>query len=586
MRLFLQVGLGLLFSLQAFSQEVTIPFRVGNGYGLSDYNGKLINKNKYDQINYNRKMPKGYFAFKNKEDNGLVYNGKIVVSGPEYDEFGVEPNKFIIAVLKKNSVSRSTSAFKTEKEYNDFKRRNREGYALFNLKGENIYPDNFKKIIPVDTTGASSLAPKRARYALMATTNFDDRFSLFVYDCDKQKISEWLLKDYDKIKLDRGLTVPGKSIALTATKDKSDSASPMRINHINGKFVLQPVTSEYQPGIKEQFESEYGRTEVIAEPGYGSGTGTGKSNYTTEAVPPPPPAYGKAYEKPDEANLEKSKPKVVKKYIVQTFDIKDGKLFLNERIGGEKEVKSGTEFPMPPAPAGQTYSFDSFANTAITQDTEEKRITQKNIIRYKIGTQYGIVLSERRLIQASYDSISPIRYAVSNEEQLLFVVGRKDKATQSMKYGLIDTDEKVILPINYEELDPYGLGRSYFGARSDIKVYTKNWRFKENGKYGVITPFDGVVLAAEYDGIEWNPSRFSGHQDDFISLKKDGLYGFVLGADFKEANIVQPIFPYKVGFYDRNYQKEKGLLLFGLVDNEGKFFCYARKDGYLYYKAK
>ncbi|WP_347069574.1 hypothetical protein [Flavobacterium sp. WV_118_3] len=588
MRLFLQVGLGLLFSVQAFSQEVTIPFRVGNVYGLSDYNGKLVNKNKYDQINYNRKMPKGYFAFKNKEANGLAYNGKVLVSGPEYDEFGVEPNKFIIAVLKKNSVSRSTSTFKNEKEYNDFKKRSREGYALFNLKGENIYPANFKKILPVDTTGVSAANAKRARYALMATTNFDDQFSLLVYDCDKQKISEWLLKDYAKIKLDRGLTIPGKSIALTASKDKSDNPVPMQVINIDGKFLLQQATSEYRKGIKEQFESEYGTTEVIADPesGSGLGRGTNKPNYTTEAVPPPP-AYGAGVKVPgDGDSFERSKPKAVKKYIIQTFEIKDGKLFLNEQIGGKNEVKPGTEFPMPPVAEGQTYTFESFPYGTTIQDTDEKRVTQKNIIRFKSGDQYGIVLSPERLIPASYDTINPIRYSVSREEQLLFVVGKKEKGTENIKYGLIDQNEKEIIPMRYEDLDPYGLVRSYFATKSDSNVYSKNWRFKENGKYGVITPFDGIVLPAVYDAIEWNPTRFSGHQDDFVSLKKEGLYGFVLAADFKEANIIQPIFPYKVGFYDRNYQKEKGLLLFGLVDNEGKFFCYARKDGFLYYKAK
>ncbi|MEO4005575.1 hypothetical protein [Flavobacterium sp. CAU 1735] len=588
MRLFLHVGLGFLFSLQAFSQEVTIPFRVGNVYGISDYNGKLVNKNKFDQISYNRKMPKGYFTFKNKEENGLAYNGKTLISGPEYDEFGIEPNKFIVAVLKRNRISRPTSTFKNEKEYNDFKRKNREGYALFNLKGENIYPDNFKKIIPVDTTGFSSVDRKKARYALMATTNFEDQFSLFVYDCDKQKISEWLLKDYDKIKLDRGLTVPGKSIALTASKDKSDSATPMEVNHIDGKFVLQPLTSEYRPGLKERFESEYGTTELVADPEYGSGLGRGtnKPNYTTEMVPPPP-AYGTGVNTtvPNDA-IEKNRPKVVKKYSIQTFEIKDGKLFLKEIIAGQKEAKTETEFMLPPVPAGLTYTFESFPYTNTTQDTDEKRVTQKNIIRFKLGDQYGVVLTQERMIPCKYDSISPIKFTHSGQEQLLFVVGQKDATTQTIKYGLMDSDEKVILPITYEELDPHGLVKSYTSTRTDIRVYNKNWLFKQNGKYGIITAYDGIVLPAEYDEIEWNKARFLGHQDDFVSLKKDGLYGFVLGADFKEANIVQPVFPHKVGFYDRNYQKEKGLLLFGLIDNDGKFFCYARKDGYLYYKAK
>ncbi|THF53097.1 hypothetical protein E6C50_02520 [Flavobacterium supellecticarium] len=584
MRLFLHVGLGLLFSFQAFSQEVTIPFRVGNVYGISDYNGKLVNKNKFDQISYNRKMPKGYFSFKNKEENGLAYNGKTLVSGPEYDEFGIEPNKFIIAVLKRNRVSRSTSTFKNEKEYNDFKRRNREGYALFNLKGETIYPDNFKKIIPVDTTGVSATGAKRARFALMATTNFDDQFSLFVYDCDKQKISEWLLKDYDKIKLDRGLTVPGKSIALTASKAKSDSPMSMQVNHIDGKFVLQPLTTEYRPGVKERFEKEYGTTELTGDPEYGSGTG--KPNYTTEAVPPPP-AYGTGVNAtvPNDA-IEKKRPKVVKQYIVHTFEIKDEKLFLKELIAGQKEAKTETEFPMPPVPAGQTYSFESFPYTSTTQDTEEKRVTQKNIIRFKSGDLYGMLLSQERMISCKYDSISPIKFTHSGQDQLLFVVGQKDVTTQTIQYGLIDSDEKVILPLMYEELDPFGLVKSFSKTRTDIRVYNKNWRFKQNGKYGIITAYDGIVLPAEYDEIEWNTAHFPGHQDDFVSLKKGGLYGFVLGADFKEANIVQPVFPYKIGFYDRNYQKEKGLLLFGLIDNDGKFFCYARKDGFLYYKAK
>lgn len=583
MRQFLQGGLCLLFSFQAFCQEVTVPYRVGNVFGISDYNGKLIRKKSYDKIDYNRKMPKGYFTFSDKDEKGLTFNGKTLISGPDYREFAVEKNKFIVAEIR--SHSEKNLKFKNKKDFTDYQNRRQGGYAFFNLKGENLYPDHFKKMQPVDTIGVSSIDKKRTRYALIAVTGFDNRYSLLLYDCDKQKISDWLLKDYYKINLERDYYVPGKSISLKAEKEQYDTPTAMQLFNRDGKFAIRPLTTEYQPNGNELVKSPYERE---SEKGYGSGSGLGRGTkkgsddeYLT-VEPAMPPAYGAA-KTVLEGDGDTRKTQIVKKYLNHTFEIKDGKLFLNEKNTAVKESLT-TEFLMPPVPAGKNYSFESIKYGYEMINTKEKRIDQKNLIRFKSGDQYGMLVSQELIIPAQYDSIVPLRiYDSGQDNPLFFIVATKNNSSQKLYYGLIDINGKSIIPIQYEELDPYVLTNS---GNRELTVYNKNWRFKENGKYGIIKSFKGVVLPAEYDEIEVNKLNFWFHQDDFLSLKKDGLYGLIIDKNFKEENSIPPIFPYKVGFFDRNYQNQKGLLLFGLVDNEGKFLCYARKDGFLYQKGR
>lgn len=583
MKQLVQTGLCLLFSFQAFSQEITVPYRIGNVFGISDYNGKLIRKKSYDKIDYNRKMPKGYFTFSDKGEKGVTFNGKTLVSGPDYGEFAIEKNKFIIAEIR--SHSGKDLKFKNKKDFTDYQNRRQGGYAFFNLKGENLYPDNFKKMQPVDTIGVSSIDKKRTRYALIAVTSFDNRYSLLLYDCDKQKISEWLLKDYYKINLERDYYVPGKSISLKATKEQYDTPTAMQLFNRDGKFAIRPLTTEYQPDGNERTTGSYER-ESVKEPGSGLGRGSqrGRDNdYQTVTVEPAmPPAYGAA-KSVLEGDREARKTPIVKKYLDYTFENKDGKLYLNEKNTATKESQT-TEFLLPPAPAGKNYSFESIKYGYEVVNTNEKRINQRNLIRFKSGDQYGILISQELIIPAKYDSIAPVRiYDTGHENPLFFIVATKDNSSQKLYYGLIDSKGQSIIPIQYEELDPYIL--AYSGNR-ELTVYNKNWRFKENGKYGVMKPFGEVVLPAEYEEIEVNKRNTWYHQDDFLSLKKEGLYGLIIDKNFKEQNIIPPVFPYKVGFFDRNYQDQKGLLLFGLLDNEGKFLCYARKDGFLYQKEK
>ncbi|UUC44483.1 WG repeat-containing protein [Flavobacterium cerinum] len=573
MKQLIQSGLCLLFTIQAFSQDVTVPYRIGNVFGISDYNGKLIRKKTYDKINYNRKMPKGYFTFSDKDQKGITFNGKTLVSGPDYGEFGVEKNKFIVAEIR-SKHSEGELKFKNKTDFVNYQNRRDGGYALFNLKGENLYPDNFKKLQPVDTTGVSSKDPKRSRYALLAATTFDKRYSLVVYDCDKQKISDWLLKDYYKVNLERDSYVPGKSISLKAAKEQQDAATAMQIYYRDGKFAIRPLTTEYSPNGKEAREGRY-------DTEYGSGSRLGRGTEVTNEVPLPP-AYGNV-KQPMEADSDIPKEKVVKKYLNHAFEIKDGKLFLVERNTAVKESQT-TAFLMPPTPAGKNYSFESIKYGYDVVDTNEKRINQKNLIRFKSGDQYGMLISQELIIPAQYDSIVPLRiYDSGRGNPLYFIVATKDNMSQKLNFGLIDINGKPIIPIQYEELDPYVL--KYSGDR-ELTDYNKNWRFKKNGKYGVMKPLGEIVLPAEYDEIEMNKKDFWYHQDDFLSLKKEGLYGLIIDKNFKEQNIIPPVFPYKVGFFDRNYQKQDGLYLFGLLDSEGKFMCYARKDGFLYQKEK
>lgn len=130
---------------------------------------------------------------------------------------------------------------------------------------------------------------------------------------------------------------------------------------------------------------------------------------------------------------------------------------------------------------------------------------QKNYI-VKKNDKYGIVSKNGDIVQnCIYDKIMSeigyygglLGYIVTNDE----------------KVGFLDSDNKFILEVNYDEIILF-----------DKQSYFPICIFKENNKYGVAYYRQGILikLKAEYDEI-----KDAGYYSDYLNIKKNGKNGSI-----------------------------------------------------------
>ena len=161
----------LIISFSCASQKILVPYRSGNQFGLSDEKGKIIITPQFDQVNW---MQGGWFrtgknirlndtvaitAGRNHIRNtqvklsGLIYYNNIILKDEPFGDYEIVANKCIVAKYEGRGGDLTKEQLK---KYGN----QRKLYSLFNLRGENLYPENFRRIQKVDTAGTSNTDKK------------------------------------------------------------------------------------------------------------------------------------------------------------------------------------------------------------------------------------------------------------------------------------------------------------------------------------------------------------------------------------------------------------------------------------------
>lgn len=170
----------LLFVQNIWAQEVLIPFRIGNKFGLSDIDGNLKLNANYDHINISSNFPTGYFEFEKDGKKGLLKNSKEIISDCkcDYSEYYISQNEYILGHFEKSNAS--------------FK-------SFFSINGINLYPQNFYQLDFVCELGKSNKLKDKSKYILFMSTDFQLKKAIFVFDIDKQLITSWITTNNDDI---------------------------------------------------------------------------------------------------------------------------------------------------------------------------------------------------------------------------------------------------------------------------------------------------------------------------------------------------------------------------------------------------
>ncbi|RZK53705.1 MAG: hypothetical protein EOO91_17185 [Pedobacter sp.] len=541
----------LLFILtgKGFSQETLVPYRVGDKYGLSDYNGKLIVQPIYDWIEIGPKYPAGYFGFTKGDKKGILYNKKeLITAGKNYD-FNVVENKFILSKYKEEFDYNKT--YGSSEERNEARRNPKQFISLYNLAGQSIYKDNFAKLSILDTMGRSVKHNKNAKYTLFVSTNFDGKFSVFEFDNDKQIISKWFLKDYEKFSLQRGSSIIMRmdDAEFIAKKDWSADEQLITFEVVNN---LVKMNSKVIP--KKGNSADDMLTNSIS--------GDLRGDPTADIVIS------------EGGRIEPSKALKIKKYFTR-FKLVDGKIsFIKNDIYQKETVK---DFILP---AGATNPKIENLYFSLPKNKDSVEFQTSNVLTFQVDEKFGVYLLDSVYLKPIYTKINAIILNEGNDRSLSFLVGLKDDKSTRVRYGTVDIYGRPIIPIVYDEIVIDNKYSSFNRFTNDL--YATNLRVTTNGKMGKISAKNKIELEPIYDEIADNNLNYMFGDSDFQKLRIGKMFGLY---SRNKKMFVPAIFDKQIGFMMPNYQNKKDFNLLGLVNEDGTIFCYARKDGFKYYKA-
>lgn len=421
-----------------------------------------------------------------------------------------------------------------------------------------MFPENFSRIQKLDTAGISSKDKSAARYIAFIVRHFNNRYSLFVFDADKQTISEWLVKEAMNIVANRKWGGQ-QQIAFSITA--SDYSTHEKIlDYRTGKFILTDGASPSPAGKKRDRMEDVEVVELTTEgPGY-----------STVEVP----------RMEGDGDARRTKP-AFNPYFIK---IKDSLFYL---------TSYADKHPVKLSAGGQIIL------------NQPRGVTQYQPVIVKNEGQFYIVKTDQPGSTA-YDS--------------LIYYGQYFLAWQTVngkkKAGVIDADGKAIVPMEYDSLyadikyfnlkntTPAREKANYIIdlAEADSKYnYDKPYPYKrnysgsitvfKNGKCGVINMKNEVLIPIEYELIARNNLQHSRpREDEFIILRQHNKYGI---AHFKYNRpkstpdfilIAGPVYDYIPGFYYKDYYGVKDFKLVGLYNEQFELMGYATESGKVFYK--
>ena len=542
----------LIAALPVFSQEILIPFKSGKKFGLMDESDKVILGAKYDEIEW---LGDEYFQAeetllvkdKLKTDSGqiernglipvksLIHKGKVLIEPSPYSYYQVMPGMLISAWFTGDPEKMSLN----QKQYDNLKGKS-PAFFLYNLKGENLSPEGYRRLEFVDATGRSNQNPEKLKYALLFMENFQNEFEMAVFDVDEGKIKEFLFQNVTDFKV--LMNDPKTRTYSLEYKDSNQDIKRKKVLKTSDYFLMEEMTEQVpdRAEILQEMDEDLLaiNAQLVPEKAIKS---EGFSHYFME--------NGILKYENDKGKISHVKLLAGSKVSLRM-----------PQINRQKEdviYKKGNLFGWIKHGIQQGARHDSLAYFGNSQFL----ICNKINSQLKCGT---LDSKGNAVIPMEYDSISGRMktYRIDKKNGKLSL--RKDNRETSIE----KTDTE----------NPF-----YIQTEANIVVY-------KNGKAGMVKPNGNLVLPLEYDEIGMNGMKTRGPAiSDFIVLKEGNQYGVIMSNFDSESKqylqeILEPMFSDFPAFYFKDYYGKKGFHLFGLMDDNGKIQAYASEIGRVFIK--
>jgi hypothetical protein len=559
-KLFLFIAL-CLFCSKGFNQKYYVPLIKNDKVYLVNQKGKPALKQNFDAIFwkgghfflatnnyiYNDFLVIGDVAYKREnqraETHSVIFKNKIIVEDIPHNRFEFLLNKLVVARREGfNNVNQN--------HIDKFNLSPRRSIALFNTKGENIYPNEFRTIQKIDTIGQSNKQKEKSKYILFVAVDHQDKYSLFAYDLDQERISDWIISNVSGIKFVNP-DYQNKNILFEVT-DSLFISEKVLFSYQNAVFKTERIN--FNKNNNREGHGINPRTVAKPELTYNSAS----SNYEVEKVINEP---------------EKNFIPQTEKTSIQTF-----------RFYGD------TLFFLP-----DKYDAGVKSRVEVTNERVflKKSHNDYSAVIFKENDKFGLLLPENEIINAKYDSI----YYIGNHYFLVKQNGLK---------GILDSKLSELLPIEFDEIsfgindlvlsdEPNGKKRlieksknSALTREQSFEVYlTTPIRVYKNNLMGFYDASFTELLVVEWQLFLQTDLHFTLPQKrvNFIAKKNDKFFAFThLGEALGSTQ--NQTFDYFPVFYYPDYYGIKGFTMYGLYNEHFEFKGFVTNNGIKYYPQK
>ena len=553
-KLFLVVFCINVFSILA--QEIAIPYRDGNLWGICNETGKILIEPKFDKLEFDGSSIYDkhdlLISYKNGL-KGLLVNGKEILA-PNYN-FVYASDGFITTSSNENGNTDDVISF--------------DGVSIFK-----------KPIAYIISSGRIV-----GNYNLYHVMHHDLSESLLVFDNKSKKMIQTLYENYYSISKNGRQTYP-ENYTFMLKKAKNDDLSSETWDF--SKFPFKKTT--YNNSVDdekyyvEQFvrKAKKNRSENYSG-GSGNSYGTGYSSGSEEVVEEVGIREGRyddvVISEPNNSNSERIKAKT----ISYNYTIKKDKIVLQKTINNvnEKPVVEEIQTNFNP----KTSQLKSYYHS---KKEDETTINFSNYLIYKNKNKSAIIFPESAQNVIYFDSITPIIREIQDasfkNKEIIFVVGNKNK-NGILKFGLYSNVRNLVSKVIYDEIK-----QTVLPSYNQISIF----QTKINNKFGFIQADGKTIVMPKYDELkELNSTKYN--YEKMIQTKVENQYG-LLFSNNNSIIFIEAFSPYQIQDVIKSYPEQssqilpeqkvmaKRIALLKLKDNAGKFVGYAATNGQLFFK--
>lgn len=553
-KLFLVVFCINVFSILA--QEIAIPYRDGNLWGICNETGKILIEPKFDKLEFDGSSIYDkhdlLISYKNGL-KGLLVNGKEILA-PNYN-FVYASDGFITTSSNENGNTDDVISF--------------DGVSIFK-----------KPIAYIISSGRIV-----GNYNLYHVMHHDLSESLLVFDNKSKKMIQTLYENYYSISKNGRQTYP-ENYTFMLKKAKNDDLSSETWDF--SKFPFKKTT--YNNSVDdekyyvEQFvrKAKKNRSENYSG-GSGNSYGTGYSSGSEEVVEEVGIREGRyddvVISEPNNSNSERIKAKT----ISYNYTIKKDKIVLQKTINNvnEKPVVEEIQTNFNP----KTSQLKSYYHS---KKEDETTINYSNYLIYKNKNKSAIIFPESAQNVIYFDSITPIIREIQDasfkNKEIIFVVGNKNK-NDILKFGLYSNVRNLVSKVIYDEIK-----QTVLPSYNQISIF----QTKINNKFGFIQADGKTIVMPKYDELkELNSTKYN--YEKMIQTKVENQYG-LLFSNNNSIIFIEAFSPYQIQDVIKSYPEQssqilpeqkvmaKRIALLKLKDNAGKFVGYAATNGQLFFK--
>jgi hypothetical protein len=539
----ISIVLLIIIHFSSFSQnEILVPFRVGDKFGLSDLKGKLVYPAEFEYFKTNE-LGSYEASFEGVKEgrSTFFYKGKKIVERTKKTKYKVIRESFI-----------------TVSEEN-------KGFEIFNFNGEQITDKSYVEMIFCD-----NLLQRNFYYTCTPIIFKDqnDKLTLQVFNAKTEKFTKTFVENVSSLILDPYDNLYKNRFTIFVQENINSKEVKLEFVFDGDSFVILDPTNYFKKNI--QNNPKKGKPIILEENENGN-----MENYNEFGVQAPVGAYRET----DEYQDYSKSGRILKKIDGLCLTI----IQKNDKTSKEKE------FELP-----QNLDARSFQNVNMKLVINKVKYYLDDLVLYKSNGKYGVVLTKEYYLSPKYDSI---RLLVLNKNSsnpnYYFQVGIKDSITNKMKFGLVDLSEKTIFPIVYDVFRN-ATDNQTGGYKFSLSL-PNNAEFivAKEGKYGIVS-LDEVKAPLIYDDIFYLDSKN-------CVLVKSGLYGiYFQDRMLVNLKMIEPVFtkiPFNINvnaqlpiieLYEAQNTTNEYTDFYkpDILKRTGNFFCYGNVNGMMYYKEK